>query len=347
MQQDELLSEETPSPQKGCANCGHPVIESGHVTNLCSDCRKKFIRFPIPLPIRLFGIGIALVVIFAMFSLPKNLSLGIHYKKGKEAAERRDYVTAQQELTNVVKNTPNFIEAKTHLAVASFYNLDFQTFLAMTEKLEGKEIEDADMYGKLNNLIDHLGEYLPLDSFLSIINTYGSIDSIPDPVYRSYFLSHSDELFPLAIYAGKLVSQDDWKTADSVLNVLLGIDPRNIRALQLKTGVKREFLQFDSSHYYCDRVLALNRQSSYAASSKARTFLRQKNDLEGMRWAIKGSEIDPTDSYAKATMALAYHFNNKMKERDAVLEEMKSDSTAAYYRKFAVDVIEGKEKFRD
>src|SRR5439155_25895657 len=116
--------------------------------------------------------------------------------------------------------------------------------------------------------------------------------------------------------------------------------------LYMKTSVKRELDQFDSAHYYCDRILSLNKESSYGMASKARTYLMQKKDQEGLRWALKSNEPDRMEPYSLATLALAYHFNNKPGERDKLVEASKKDSTQAAYMQYVIDIMQGKEKFR-
>ncbi len=56
--------------------------------------------------------------------------------------------------------------------------------------------------------------------------------------------------------------------------------------------------------------------------------------------------LDAHDAYSNATLAMAYHFNKMIKERDAVIEQEKQsrDSSAIQYIQYAIDVIGDKEK---
>ena len=347
MDNETLSPEETPSESKVCVNCSHPVIEPDYPTQLCKDCRNKFINFPIPRGVKMFGVGLTAVLIFAVFSLPKHLTTGVHYERGREAIKKKNYFTAQRELNEVVKKVPAFTEAKEYLAIASFYNYDLITFADIIQKLQGENVEDKDLYEELNLLTQKASNYFPSDSIVAVFNDYNSWDSIPEFIYEKYVSAYPNELFPALRYASCLFDNKNYAASDSLLNHILSKDPTYCNALNIKTSIKREFRQFDSAQHYCDKILLLNHESTFGMSSKARTFLRQKNNQEGLRWALKSINKDPNDPYSLATLALAYHFNNKQKERDELLKASKNDSLNAAYMQYTIDVVEGKEKFID
>jgi hypothetical protein len=116
-------------------------------------------------------------------------------------------------------------------------------------------------------------------------------------------------------------------------------------ALALKITAKRELLQFDSAHFYAEKLLAVNRQNVYALSTKARILLKQKKDQEAL--AKQGYQLNDQDGHSTATLAMAYHFTNDTKGRDALLKKAESDTTIAEYITVAKDIISGKESFRN
>ena len=115
----------------GCASCGHTIIEPGYPTPLCKDCRTKFIRFPIPLPIKIFAGAVALALLVSMYRLPGNFSVAVHYKRGTAAVKNRNYLTAQKELGKVIKRLPGYDDAKEYQAIAAYYNQDLSTFVTL------------------------------------------------------------------------------------------------------------------------------------------------------------------------------------------------------------------------
>lgn len=331
----------------GCANCNHPVIEPGYPTPLCSDCRTKFIKYPIPTGIKIFGIAIALLVAFSMFSLPSNLSAGLHFERGVEAISGKKYMTALRELSDVIDKKPNFLEAKEYLAIAAFHNGNITLFAQMVGQLEGKQVDDEELLSTLNSLILKGEDYLPSDSFFQLIETYHSIDSIPLSEIEAFVLRHPGEPFATSRLASMLFDQNRFGETDSLLNMLLAVDPSYLNALAIKPSVKRQLKQFDSAHYYCRQILVRNPESSYGLASRARTFLMEGKDGEGLKWALDANAIEPDNGYVMATLSLAYHFSNKATESAGLMDKLRKDSSNFSYLEYVEDVISGKEKFRN
>jgi predicted Zn-dependent protease len=334
------------TPQPGCANCGHMIIEHGHPTPLCTDCRAKFIKFPVPWPIRIFAGAVLVILVFAMANLPRNLSTAIHYERGKEAIEHANYITARKELSTVIKNFPHFDEAKEYMVVASFRDQDIPTFFSLLQELEGKQVADLSLYSEIKQMANQASGYFPSDSLMTIANKYHSLDSIPVSFFREYIPAHNTEVFAAMQYSSILFDQKNYPACDSMLTGILLEDHDYTTALMLKSALKKELNQLDSSHYYCDRLLSLNAESFYGTASKARTFLKQKKDKEGMDWALRNFELRKNDPYSVATLALAYHFNNRVPDRDKIMAAANKDSVQMTYMSYVNDVISGKEKFR-
>src|SRR5258707_190407 len=125
----------TPVPEQGCANCGQPVMEGDYPTPLCSDCRGQLTRLNVPVWIRLFAGGIAVILLFSLFTLPRSISLGLQQERGIRAAKDRRYNTAEKELLKVFEKTRDNVDAKGYLLIAAFYNQDYQTFQDQLKKL--------------------------------------------------------------------------------------------------------------------------------------------------------------------------------------------------------------------
>src|SRR5436305_11145102 len=112
----------TPQPDstvQGCVACGNSQTLEEHPTRLCADCRQKFINYPFPKWIWLFGGGVLVIVIISLFTLPRNLAIGIALEKGKKAAHDHNYVTAEREFKKVVAKVPTYTEGNAQLMIAS------------------------------------------------------------------------------------------------------------------------------------------------------------------------------------------------------------------------------------
>jgi len=343
---NELLSEEIESPVPSCANCGKTRVELIPPTGLCNDCREKFIKFPVPLAIKLFAVLVVGAMVFAAFRVPKNISAAVHYNRGRKEIRERHYLSAQRDLVLSLQYAPTYQKAQEYLVIASFYNNDFTKFGEVLNQLQGKEVKESDLYQEINELINKAANYYPPDTILQLYEKYGSWDSIPLDTVKHYAALHPGEVYYNYAYISSLVNLDEYVLSDSLLNGVLFIDKDFVPALNAKCAVKRELLDFDSAHFYSDRILYLNRESVYGVSSHARTYLKQGKNAEGLQLALRGFKIDPKEPYAGATLALAYHYNNMLSERDSLINKAMKDSVQAEYYTYINDIISGKEKFR-
>ncbi len=98
---------------------------------------------------------------------------------------------------------------------------------------------------------------------------------------------------------------------------------------------------------YADKILTINHESLYGLATKARTLLKQKKDAEGLTLSLKVYEMNKKDYYSAATLIMAYHLANKIKERDALLNEVDKDSASMQYTTYVKEIISGKKQFRN
>ena len=339
------------SDPKGCISCGNPAIVKGHPNALCYDCRQKFIKFPLPLWIKLFGAGIILIFLFSLYKIPKNIGIGIHLEKGKNALAQKKYLTAQRELQQVVNKTRDHLEAEGDLLIASFYNQDFQTMTSTLKLVENKNVEDQDLYSRVNDVLKKSNDYYSDPAFDTIIQAYGNdFTKIPDNILKRFVDSNPGSIYVVSGYANRLFSNtNEDKISDSLLQGILEKKPDYYPALITIAGIKRHKNEFDASLKYLDRLLEINKESVDAISSKSRTLLKMKRDKEALEVARAGFELDEKNTYAGCTLVLAYHFNNKPKEEAALMNKMAlaKDPASIEILKYVKDIISGKEPFRN
>ncbi|MCR8558042.1 hypothetical protein KXD93_10330 [Mucilaginibacter sp. BJC16-A38] len=340
----EPIAENTPV-ENVCINCGNPDFVPGYPNKLCADCREKFINFPIPLWVKLFGAGIAIVMLISFIWLPGNLKTAMILSRAESNEAHHNYFTEQQELEKARKLIPGSIDVQSHLAIAAFYNGDFQTIDTMSSSLQGKKFEDTSLYNKVDYVMRQTREYFPSDTFNTIFKQYKHA-IIPDTAYQRFIKQFPTDIYGIYSLAASYVNQEKYPAADSLLSRTLSIDVDFIPALTLKTMVKREINQPDSSIIYCNRLLAINNQSVFAMSSKARTLLKTGKNKEGLKLAQSGFDLDNTNPYNLATLAIALHLNNNFKQRDAIVKSAEKDSVSKSYMLYAKDIISNKIKFQ-
>lgn len=330
----------------GCSQCGAPDILHGFHTPLCNDCRQGFIRYPIPLLIKIFGGAILLIMVWCCFSFPSDLSLGLHIERGKRAEGEKKFLTAQREFTKAAAAMPNNTEIQCHLALAAFNNMDLTAFSVIAEKLVGKSIGNDLLYQKVDDAMAKFNSYVPKDSMIELMKVHRN--NIPDQSFQQYLRNHPDDIYAHFSYASVLFDQNRFRPCDSILKNVLRIDAGYFPALRLMASLKREMNEYDSADKYCDDLLRINHEAGYAIASKARTRLKQKKDSEALELALQSVETDNLDPYNTATLILAWHFNGEEQKRDALIEECRvsDNETSREFVQYAKDVISGKVPFR-
>ncbi|MFN8242623.1 MAG: hypothetical protein U0X40_01105 [Ferruginibacter sp.] len=334
----------------GCINCGHPVVEQGYPNPLCADCRQRFIRFPIPNWIKFFGAGIGLIFLFSLYKIPKNISLGLHLEKGKTAVAEKKYITAQQELEKFLKGLPQHVEARCYLIIASFYNQDYVTMSRVFNEVKGENIDDKELFAAVQQILDESPDYFPDDKLLETLHQHGDdINKLSLADLKQYLDSNKENNYAATVYAALLIENKDTARADSLIDKVLQRKPDLSTALLLAAGQNRVERKFDASLAACDRMLLNNKEDILAFASKARTLLWMKNDKEALKAVQTAAALAPDNVYVKATLLLAYHFTNQVEKKNALLKEYSNmkDTAARSSLQYAVDVINGKEPFRN
>ena len=342
------LTEQPEQPDECCANCGNPAFLKEYPTKLCSECREKFIKFPVPKWLWLFAAALGVILLFSLFSVPKNILAGIALEKGKKAEKQHRFFTAQKEFEEVVEKQPSYIEAESHLMKAAFYNMDFVTFGKALKALEKKDIDDRELFAELDQLITKSRNYFPGDSLRQITDKYDSLKAeLPGNILLSYIIKNDSDICAKMIYASILYDKKNYTSCDSVIHKILKTDADFVPGLRLLASSEREAGNYQESITCCEKLLDINSEYSYAIASKARTFLKMKKDKDALKLALQAHGMDKKDGYSIATLALAYHFNGNIGKRDEIINNSKKDSLLSVYMSYALDVINNKEKFRD
>lgn len=328
-----------------CSSCGqsHSGVE-GKIP-LCAPCRAQFIRYPIPKWIKAFGAGILVLMVVAMVSMPRQISMGVHLERGIQASKEHRFVTAQKELQQVADKEPQYTEAQCRLLIAAYYNNDLNTVANCYNKVEHQKVDNQELVVDVTTALDQMTAYVPTDSFL-VLKTKKQ-EGLSEKDFLNYFSHNTHDAFSVVSLASLLFDQKKYVSADSALNEVLRNNPNYYTALAMKVSLKRMQLQFDSSYYFADRMLAQNKEDAFAMSTKARTLLKQHKDKEAFELNQQSLALNPALDYGLGNLALIYHFRNETGKRDALIAKAQKDSSLMATFSYVNDVVSGKEKFRD
>lgn len=346
--EDSLTNE--PQPTSACANCGLPAIQSDHPTPLCDSCRQGFIAAPIPHWIRAFAGGVCIILLFSLYTFPSNLSMGIHLERGKRAEKERNFLTAEKELQDVTKKMPDNPEANGLALIAAFYNQDFDQYNELLGKVSNRNIENDDLLGQLNFVVDKASIYVDTDSFASFSAAHPNLAATPDSSWKNYLSRYPSDAGAMLSYASQLFDNNRYALCDSVVDAILAVHSDFLPALMMGASVKRQLGKNEDALRYDKAVLAINHQSLRGLGSEVRTLLRLKRDAEALAVGLQAYRLNNSNAYVKASLILAYHFNGKQNDRDALIKTAMKEATDSSDKEavqYALDVIAKKEKFRD
>jgi hypothetical protein len=90
------LAPETATEATKCKVCGAEP-EPGYPIPLCSDCRTKLSRRPIPTGIKAAAGAVAFLIVFALTRIPSSLSAATSFERGLGAENRSDFSAAERE----------------------------------------------------------------------------------------------------------------------------------------------------------------------------------------------------------------------------------------------------------
>jgi hypothetical protein len=342
---DSSNSQETDQPAiELCRSCGTQPVVGEQPNPLCDSCRMKFIRFPIPVWVKGFGIAVLILVLLGLFSFPKQLMTGIHMKRAENAIAKKKYLTAERELEKVLASAPEMKNAKLDLLTASYYTMDLATLVNMVNSLKGVSFEKDAHFSAAEDLATEALKFFPSDSLFDLMQQ--KTDSAKTrELMKSYVVQHAEESYAVCTYIDSYSEKESKEWCDSMIDKLLQTDPNNTKALMTAIYLARQQHRYDSALNYCQQLLNQNAECSYAMAARARIFMAQNQITKGIELSKKACALDSTDGYSQATLALGYHLNNQPAERDKLIASKATDSTISAYMEYVKDVANHKAKF--
>jgi hypothetical protein len=313
-------------------------------------------RKPFPRWTWLLAGGIALIVLlFFLFRQDTlealhNLALNWELRDGLKAEKKRHYLTAERELRAYTAKAPGNEEAEGRLMIAAFYNQDFGTFLEQFTKLKDKEMKDKKLFAEINDILVKAAFYYPTDAIKNFSTRYPVLPAVPDSAWDNYFSRNPADVNAKEIYAEELLTEKRYSRCDSVIEDILSSHGDYIPALAAGARVKREEEDYDMALTYNKSILDINPESPNGLASEARTLLLLRQNAEALDAALQAYKLDDKNSFVKASLILAYHYNDRKADRDALIQKSlkeAADSSDKAAIQYALDVMAKKEKFRN
>lgn len=127
-----------PLPALNCQLCEKPA-EAGYPAQLCSACRTKLSKRPLPLWIKLAIILVALVFVYALAKTPASLVASIAFERGQRAEADGNYATAAKEYAKAVDKFPDSTSAVARLGIAQYRAGDHDAAVQTLRSIAGRQ----------------------------------------------------------------------------------------------------------------------------------------------------------------------------------------------------------------
>lgn len=332
-----------------CRSCGNPQIEEGYAMELCSECRKKLSRRPIPVAIKMAAGVVAAIVLYTSMSFPHSLGAGIEFERGLKDEKAKKYVSAMRHFENTAKVYPKSDKVMVKLMNAYYQNNRVEEAYKTLDTMigtsaEGRSVDKA-LADEVNGITAKIDLYYSPSKDL-----YAKLKTLKDPtkeelmkVIVPYVQKNPTEIYGVAVLSNVLYDQGQYAEVEKLMSKVVEEHPDYYAGILLKASALREEGRYADAQKCVQLVLDQNAESTDALGAMSRIELKQKENTKGLEYALKAYNINKSDPYILATLSMAYHFNGKVQERDQTYKAfLASGKTDAYSKNLLADIFSGK-----
>nr|WP_288828217.1 tetratricopeptide repeat protein [uncultured Clostridium sp.] len=334
MQEESYVSEmdkgqeEQWETENRCKACGHAIIDRSENPDsvLCSTCRERFIRYPVPKLFIFFSVIIAVLTGFAFSRFPKVLKSYKIYVKAETMAENGDIAAAVEGLKTVVEQYPDSIPAAvrlTDIAMGGGFYSDASNVLS--NNLSGKSV-DENTLARMNQYIDKINRFF--NTYDTVQNMQSSMEyakSDEEALMMGYNYLMQQLIDPkqdkaLLYYYMSMFTEDADEARDCLEKCINEDDNILDAKVQLASLSRRQGdLQYAESCY--NEVLLADKSYSSAWRGLAIIRLLEGKKEEGLDLASKAYDQNPQGDYVWETYLIALKENEKNTDADALVKE--------------------------
>lgn len=328
--------------EQTCANCGESPVVEGYSIPLCYRCREHLIKYPVPVPVKIFALIVLLVFTFSMLSFPKSLKAGIAYERGLRAESEKKFIRAANEYQKVVEIFPNSFIACGKLFVTHVKNHNFDQAAEVFAMIEGKESKDSDeivVIDEANEALEFLDGFFSFsDALYEIVERNESLESTSKSL-KQYVDQNPLDHWGHYYYAQVLFDLKLYEAAKAEYLKAVELKPE-IHEFRLGAAAAyRQTGEISKAIEQCNIVLSENAEFPEAFVSLSKIDLKCRRYDDALENAKKAFAYESTNPNAIATLALACHFNKMDDQRDELLNIL-LDYDKEYYD-YAIEIISG------
>jgi tetratricopeptide (TPR) repeat protein len=326
-----------------CQACGKGYIdrsESAH-SIMCTECRDKMIRHPVPKIFLLFSLLVFVLVVVAFYHFPEVLDSYKIYERSPALADSGEITIALTELNTLIEKYPNSNPIAVRMADIAMEKgyYEYAGYVIDTY-LYGEEMNDV-LVDRMNGYVDRINQYYTtynaVSEFQSTLDPALPLEEVLSQCYDfvKELMHHPMQDKALLYYYLSMFTTDitDMKSS---LESCLAADCTFLDAkVQLGNLARRQEEPAAAEKYY-NEVLAEDKYHSGALRGLAILRLLDGNPAEGLDLARQAFENNPEEPYVWETYIIALSENNMDDEAKAQLDayqaqgELLGEDTQAY-----------------
>lgn len=315
----------------GCKCCGNPEAEEGYTTPLCRKCRDKLSKHPIPIQIKAAAAVLVIVMVISLVKFPRSIKAGIEYEKGLKAEEIAFYFSAKEHFNNVLKEYPNSDKVLVKLITAYYKNEQIDEAYNTYKILAGNSPKDKkiskDLAREVNSVMDKVDLY-----YYPSKELHDKLKQLQNPSYeqiastvKPFVDKNKKEVYGAYILADSYFELKKYSEANEVLSKVLAEYPDFTSGQILKASALRELGKYDEAAQAAKQVLDYNNSEDVGAIlALSKIELKRKNNEKGLDYALEAAYFEEKNPYVILNLALAYHYNNKIEDRDEEFKKFKT-----------------------
>lgn len=320
-----------------CKNCGE-YVSYGPTTDelvLCETCHLKFYRYPIPKWLLAIGFLILCLIIYQFYhAFPSGLDYRRTIYQAEQAFNDHRYMTAMNkyEVLQEINDLSTDDHARLFISYVKNYEYD-KAATHFNDTLDGKNIDNDALYLKIDESIKQLDDLYDISEMFNDMYPRLSELSHRERIIEleDFLLTHPNEYYAYDMLSNAYFELEDYARSLDILNKQKEIKPGLLSNINIRmAGTYRQLGKFSEAYASLDEALQENKEDLIALCSVARTKLKEKKYEEALNLLVT---VDPTmtnHTYYDESLALAYHFNNRIQERDQLMQKYQDNTSFDY-----------------
>ncbi len=340
-----------------CKSCQVVPALPDSPSQLCATCRQEFVKYPVPKWVQASGAVLVLLLIIGIVRVAPMLQLALDLSRAQKAIAAHKYITAQNELKNIVAQRPDFIEAKYLFFIAACYNQERDLAQGFFKEFDGVRLDlDDDIQSKAQDAAIFVNSIIMFDTSVddsidaAALVSSGRLLRLFEVVDTSHFtadggdtLGRRERLNSLFCIAHKMFDLKFYDETRDMAKRILRYDPGHYNTIGLLATLNTRLKRYDEAIANCNQQLAINCEDIYFLAMKARLEVKKRDGKNAALHADEAYRLAPKNPYALEAKAVLAWFNTKPPEAErflGLLKAVEDDSEKVIYQR-AARVING------